>query len=351
MSAPSADLLRDALGRFHGRRVAVYGDLVADEFVYGLSNRISREAPVLILDRVSSEIRPGGGANSVHNLAALGACPVPVGVLGDDPEGREVRRILAAAGADLSHVRTLAGYRTPTKTRILGGAPHSAQQQIVRVDHGGILPEGADLPELLGGALRLAADACAGLLIADYGYGVVREDLAAAAIARARAAGGVVSVDSRRGLPRFPGCTVATPNQEEGEGLLGEPIADAPAALAEQGERLLAALRSDAVLLTLGNRGMALFRAGAAPVRIPIYGTDEVADVTGAGDTVISVLTLGLVAGLDLPAAAHLANLAAGLVVMKRGTATVTAAEIEAALASGWPRPRPAARPAPRGRA
>jgi D-beta-D-heptose 7-phosphate kinase/D-beta-D-heptose 1-phosphate adenosyltransferase len=152
----------------------------------------------------------------------------------------------------------------------------------------------------------------------------------------------VVSVDSRRGLTRFQGCTVATPNQEEGESLLGEPIADSGAAMAGQGERLLAALRSDAVLLTLGSRGMALFRPGHAPVRIPIYGTDEVADVTGAGDTVISALTLGLVAGLDLPAAAHLANLAAGLVVMKLGTATVTAAEIESALASGWPAPGPA---------
>ena len=330
--------LRAAVRRFAGVRVAVYGDLIADEFVYGLSNRISREAPVLILDRVSSEVRPGGGANSVHNLAALGASPVPVGVAGDDAEGRAILSTLRDRGVDLSFVRTLSGYRTPTKTRILGGAPHSIQQQLVRVDHGGNVPPGTDLSALLSGALADAASKSRGLLIADYGYEVVRAELAAPAIARVRAAGGVVSVDSRRSLRDFAGCSAATPNQEEAETLLGEPIAGEPAALGRQGRRLRSLLGCDAVVLTLGSRGMALFREGAAAETIPIHGTDEVADVTGAGDTVISVLTLGLVAGLDLSGAAHLANVAAGLVVMKRGTATVTAAELDAAL-EGWKAP------------
>lgn len=330
--------LRAAVRRFAGVRVAVYGDLIADEFVYGLSNRISREAPVLILDRVSSEVRPGGGANSVHNLAALGASPAPVGVLGDDAEGRALRAALGARGVDLTRVRTLPGYRTPTKTRILGGSPHSVQQQLVRVDQGGSLPEGTDPAAFLSDALDGAISGARALLIADYGYGVVRADLAAPAIARVRAAGGAVTVDSRRSLRDFAGCSAATPNQEEAEALLGEPIAGEPAALERQGRRLRSLLGCDAVVLTLGSRGMALFREGAAAETLPIHGTDEVADVTGAGDTVISVLTLGLVAGLNLSGAAHLANVAAGLVVMKRGTATVTTAELDAAL-EGWKAP------------
>jgi rfaE bifunctional protein kinase chain/domain len=212
--------------------------------------------------------------------------------------------------------------------------PHSVQQQIVRVDQGGGLPEGADISAMLRAPLESALRKARGLLIADYGYGVVREELAAAATARVRGAGGVVSVDSRRGLTRFPGCSVATPNKEEAEGLLGEPIDDEPAGLTRQGERLRSLTRADAVLMTLGSRGMAIFRDGAPPERIPIYGSDEVADVTGAGDTVISALTLGLLAGLDLSSAAHLASVAAGLVVMKLGTATVSPSEIEAALRS-----------------
>jgi len=338
------DDLIGAVRRFAGLRVAVYGDLIADEFVYGLSNRISREAPVLILDRVSSELRPGGGANSAHNLAALGALPVPVGVLGDDAEGKALRETLRAAGADLTHVRTLSGYRTPTKTRILGGSPHSAQQQLVRVDHGGGLPPGTDVAALLGPELEAAVRAARGLLIADYGYAVVRGELAAGAIARIRAAGGVATVDSRRGLAGFAGCTAATPNQEEAESLLGEEIAADAAGLARQGDRLTDLLHCDAVVLTLGSRGMVVLRHNAAPERIPVHGSDEVADVTGAGDTVISALTLGLLAGLDLVAAAHLANVAAGRVVMKRGTAVITARELEAALASWSPSPAPTAR-------
>ncbi len=339
-----ADLIA-AVRAFAGLRVVVYGDLIADEFVYGQSNRISREAPVLILDRVSSEVRPGGGANSVHNLAALGAQPLPVGVLGDDAEGAALRSTLAARGVDLGHVRTLPGFRTPTKTRILGGSPHSVQQQLVRVDHGGALPAGGGAAALLAESLQACLARARGLLIADYGYGAVRGDAAAPAIARLRALGGVVSVDSRRALTSFPGCSVATPNQEEAESVLGEPLACDPAALARQGGRLRSRIRCDALVLTLGSRGMAVFQERSAPELIPIHGTDEVADVTGAGDTVISVLTLGLLAGLDIGPAARLANVAAGLVVMKRGTATVSAAELEAAL-STWAPPRPFPLPA-----
>ncbi len=342
----SADL-RAALRRFSSLRVVVYGDLVADEFVYGLGNRISREAPVLILDRVASEVRPGGGANSLSNLVALGAQAVAVGVVGDDSEGRALLAALRARGVDLSCARTLAGYRTPTKTRILGGAPHSVQQQIVRVDQGGELPEGAAVSDLLSGPLAEAIEKADGLILADYNYGVVQEELARPHITRLRASGRVVTVDSRHALERFPGCTAATPNQEEAEALLGERIAETIPELERQGQRLLRLLCCDAVVLTLGSRGMALFQDARPFETIPIRGTDEVADVTGAGDTVISALTLGLLAGVGLAGAAHLANVAAGQVVMKRGTATVSAAELEAALTEWKP---PAVEPAPSAR-
>ena len=332
-----ADDLRAILRRFNQQRVVVYGDLVADEFCYGRSNRVSREAPVLILEHTSSEIRPGGGANSLSNLADLGARAIAVGIVGDDENGRKVLSQLDKRGVDLEGVITIPGYRTQTKTRILAGAPHTVSQQVVRIDRGEPPPEDSTLFLQLSRRLSAAAERTDGLLIADYGSGIIRPDIAAPIVSRIRDAKGIVTIDSRHALSDFGGCTAATPNQEEAEELLGEHLSDGAGTLSRQGQILREKLATDAVVLTMGSRGMALFRKGREMETVPIFGTDQVADVTGAGDTVISTLTLGLLSGADLSEAAQLANIAAGLVVMKRGTATVTVAEIDKGLETWQP--------------
>ncbi len=333
----SAHDLRKVLRRFKQQRVVVYGDLVADEFSYGRSNRISREAPVLILEHISSEIRPGGGANSLSNLADLGARAVAVGIVGDDENGRKVLSELDKRGVDLAGVITIPGYHTQTKTRILAGGPHTVSQQVVRIDRGESPPGDSALFMEISRRLSAAAEGSDGLLIADYGSGIIQPDIAAPIVSRIRAAEGVVTIDSRHALSDFGGSTAATPNQEEAEELLGEHLSDVPGTLSRQGQILRERFATDAVVLTMGSRGMALFQKDREMETVPIFGTDEVADVTGAGDTVISTLTLGLLSGADLSGAAQLASIAAGLVVMKRGTATVTVSEIDRGLETWQP--------------
>lgn len=331
---PSDDCsrLRGLVRRFAGRRIAVLGDLVADQFVYGDISRVSREAPVLILDEARTEVVPGGGANSVANLRALGAHPVPVGVTGRDEAGRRLRAELRRRRIDTSGLISAPGYRTPSKSRILAGGVHTRRQQIVRIDRGASHGELAartrsTLRRTLRGLLREAD----GLLVADYGYGAASPEVFGGLERELERRGLVVTVDSRARVTRFRNVTACTPNQEELEQALGvETLSDAETLPA--GRKLLRRCGNDAVLVTRGAKGMILFQRGRPPLTIDAYGSDEVADVTGAGDTVIAAFTLALVAGAAAPDAARLANYAAGLVVAKAGTATVTPRELTAAV-------------------
>jgi rfaE bifunctional protein kinase chain/domain len=306
--------------------------MVADEFVHGDISRISREAPVLILEQTRADVVPGGGANSAANLRALGAVAVPVGAVGRDETGSRLRAELRRRRIPVSGLLTVPGYETPSKSRILAGGVHTRRQQIVRLDRGaahGELP--ARARAALRRALRAALRQADGLLVADYGYGSaspgVLGDLAAA---RARR-GQVVAVDSRGRVTRFRGFTACTPNQEELEQALGlPPLADDEVDAA--GRKLLRRCGNRAVLVTRGAKGMVLFERGRAALHIPAFGSDEVADVTGAGDTVIAVFTLALIAGAGFADAARLANYAAGLVVTRVGTATVGRKELIAAI-------------------
>jgi rfaE bifunctional protein kinase chain/domain len=317
---------------FRGRRVLVLADLVADEFVYGHVERISREAPVLILRHDATDLRLGGGANAVHNIRTLGGAPVPLGVLGRDERGRRLRALLREKGIAPGCVFDEAGYATPVKTRILGGRPHSTKQQIVRLDRYSTLAARSAARASVLRALRGYTGEVDGVLVSDYGFGLLTPALVRAAVAFARRRRVPVTVDSRFGLLQFRGMTAVTPNEPEVEEALGITIGHDRGRLEAAGRELLNRLGCAAVLVTRGSDGMALFERGRPPVHVPIFGSDEVADVTGAGDTVIATFTLSLAAGASPEEAARLANYAGGIVVMKHATATVSADELAAAV-------------------
>jgi rfaE bifunctional protein kinase chain/domain len=325
--------LQDALVRIPGQRVVVVGDLIADEYLYGKPARISREAPVLILRFTDREVRLGGAANAAHNVHALGATVLPVGLLGEDGAGDEVHALFRQAGMSTDGISREPGRPTPVKTRIMAGGYQATRQQVVRLDRepeGGI--SGAAEARLIE-RLRSLGAAADGFLVSDYGYGTVTPRVYEAVVELGRARQVPISVDSRYELPRFKGATAATPNEPEVEALTGEELTDEPS-VEKAGRAVLERLDARLLLLTRGSRGMALFEREGPVTFMPIHGSDEIADVTGAGDTVISTFTVALAARTAPGEAAWLANVAGGVVVMKRGTATVSVPELLAALSS-----------------
>jgi len=316
-----------------GRLIVVYGDVVADRFIYGTPKRISREAPVLILRQYRDDTLLGGAGNAINNILSLGGLPIPVSVLGHDAPGDALFDTLTAQGIDCGGILRTERYQTPTKVRILGGMPHASRQQIVRYDIEDHFEMSADEAEAFGNVLREQIAVCHAALISDYGYGVVKPALAGNLTRFGH--GKPVTLDSRYDLLSFPGVTAATPNEEEAAAAAGTSIfnGDGEQRLAQVAETLQESLDCEAVLITRGSRGMALFDRGAGePLFIPVYGTDQVADVTGAGDTVIATFTLALAAGASYAEAAKLANYGGGIVVMKMGTATVSNDELRHAI-------------------
>jgi rfaE bifunctional protein kinase chain/domain len=323
--------LRALIAEFTGKRIVVVGDLIADEYLYGKPARISREAPVLILRFTDREVRLGGAANAAHNVRALGATATPIGVLGADAAGEEVLRLFGEAGIPCEGVSRAAGRLTPVKTRIMAGGYESTRQQVVRLDREPepSLPD--DVEARLIAAVRAAGSGVDAFLVSDYGYGSVTARVFEAVLETARRRGAVVAVDSRYDLPRFRGATAATPNEPEVEALAGAELGD-ERALEKAGRAVLERLESSYLLITRGSRGMALLESEGPVTFMPIHGSDQIADVTGAGDTVISAFTVALAAGAGAVEAAWLANVAGGVVVMKRGTATVSPQELSESL-------------------
>ena len=315
-----------------GRLIVVYGDIVADRFIYGTPKRISREAPVLILRQYRDDILLGGAGNAINNILSLGGLPIPVSVLGDDAEGTQLVGSLTAQGIDCSAILRTSRYKTPTKVRILGGMPHASRQQIVRYDIEDRFEITEEESDRFAWLLRDQIAICHAALISDYGYGVVTPGLAANLTGFAH--GKPVTLDSRYDLLRYPDVTAATPNEEEAANAAGMSLFDNGDDNIEfVAQTLQQSLDAEAILITRGSRGMALFeRDGRKPLLIPVYGTDQVADVTGAGDTVIATFTLALAAGGSYAEAAKLANYAGGIVVMKMGTATVSHEELVHAI-------------------
>jgi rfaE bifunctional protein kinase chain/domain len=331
-SGVSPDRLLALIGRFTKPRVVVFGDLIADEFVYGRVARVSREAPVLILEYDSTEILPGGAGNAANNTAVLGGHVTVVGLVGRDDAGR---RMLAALPRNVSKTALVRpdSYQTPVKTRILAGGIHSAKQQVVRIDRR-IDPVTDTHRSAVERVVRNTVRGADALLISDYGSGLVSPRFVAALAREVRSSRRPIPmlVDSRYALTRYARLTACTPNESEVEQVLGLKINDNPRVLERAGRALLERTRMQCVLITRGSRGMALFEPGKPTVHIPIHGSDQIADVTGAGDTVMATMTLALAAGATCEEAARLANYAGGLVVMKRGTATVSVSELQKAV-------------------
>ena len=322
--------LRELTSAFRGRRVVVFGDLIADLYVYGRVARVSREAPVLILEYDATQILPGGAGNAANNVASLGATATLVSLVGRDDAGRKVLGALPAK-VNSKLVMRPGGYDTPVKQRILAGGIHSAKQQVVRIDNVSA-PVTDKQRAIVERALRKAVKGADAVLVSDYGSGLVTPAFVASLAKRIRIP---ILVDSRYALMDYRGLTACTPNESEVEGAMGVTIDDRLPVLERAGRALLKRTRMKAVLVTRGSRGMALFEPGKKTVHIPIFGSDQIADVTGAGDTVMATMTLALAAGGTFEEAARLANYAGGLVVMKRGTATVSAAELRRAITHG----------------
>jgi D-glycero-beta-D-manno-heptose-7-phosphate kinase len=308
-------------------------DLVADEFIFGEIARVSREAPVLILKERDRTVVPGGGGNAVMNLAALGVKVLPVGVVGDDQSGFLVMERLREKKIPTGGIERLKGHITTTKTRILAGMPHTSHQQVVRLDR-----EPEPLGDLDSALLSLVtaareyATASDAFLISDYGYGAATPRLVNFIKSNHRLENLPVTLDSRYRLLDFEGVTAATPNEPEVEEALGIKIGHDDQRLFAAGERLLKEMHLDSLVITRGRDGMVAFENNAVPLTVPIFGPDQVVDVTGAGDTVIATFTAALAAGAGTADAARLANFAGGIVVMKRGTATVSDQELLAAI-------------------
>jgi D-glycero-beta-D-manno-heptose-7-phosphate kinase len=335
IGSPSVDLLAlaDYVEQFSSKKVVLLGDFVADEFQFGEISRVSREAPVLILRHRETQLFPGGGANATNNLAALGATVLPITAVGHDTAGDALVAYFRRKHANVSGVLRVKGWSTPTKTRFLAGWAHTVGQQVLRVDHEpqSAFPESvrSKLRQILQAYLR-SADA---LAVSDYGFGIASPELVRFARSKRRVPL-PITLDARYNLNAYAkaGVTSATPNEAELEALHHASIGKNLDELIRCGHKTLSAVRLEALLVTRGRDGMALFEPGNRFTQIPVHGSDQAVDVTGAGDTVLAAYTLALASGASPLEAAHIANIAGGLVVMKRGTGTVSRGELLEAI-------------------
>ena len=325
---PLQERLIAILRSFPDRKLLIVGDTIADRFLYGSISRVSREAPVFILRHEQTETVPGGAANCAVNLASLGARVSLLSVAGNDEAGATLKHKLQQAGVDVSGLQLSDTSQTTTKVRILAGQAHSSRQQVIRIDYEDEPLTDSGLRSLLLDHLQRELMDVDAVVISDYNYGLVDE--AAVSMIRDSTASRPIPVlvDSRFRLSSFPGFTSATPNEDEVEQLIGrrllskEELESAALELKQQ-------LNYQALLVTRGGQGMMLLEDGDAPLHVKAVGAAQPVDVTGAGDTVIATFALALSSGAAFSEAAHLANYAGGLVVMKRGTASITAAELE----------------------
>jgi len=319
---------------FSGKKIAVWGDFILDEYLYGTTRRISREAPVLVLSYKNTDLYLGGAGNALLNLKDLGAVPLPVSVIGNDTAGREIIKRLKSKGINTDYIVIDKDFTTPVKTRILAGEETAKKQQILRIDHEKKVRWTPLLEQKIRTHLENLAARAHALLISDYNYHVVREDMFQAVLPYYKKSNIPVTLDSRFRILNFRSITALTPNEPEVEQALQTEINDNTSELNKIGRTLLKKTTASAVLITRGSKGMALFEKNKPVTYIPIHGTSDIVDVTGAGDTVISVFTLALTCGASFKEAALLSNFAGGLVVMKKGTATLTPEELKEAIVS-----------------
>lgn len=313
-------LLNPELSAFSQKTIAVWGDMILDEYVFTTTSRVSREAPVLITEFEKNEFRLGGAGNVVMNILTLGAKPIPLGFIGRDPESRHLVEILREHGICCDFLVELDEYRTPLKSRILSGGANTRKQQILRIDR---LPQQkipAKKCQIFEERLQDAVKMVNGLILSDYlGYSVRSEIWSRLQVPSSLP----VMLDSRESLLAFKGVSVATPNEPEIRAAFPNMDFFSDETFLEAASLLCSHLHSQGIVLKRGAKGMIVLESGKEPVRIDIFGTDQIVDETGAGDTVLAVAGLSLAAGFSLEDAARLANIAAGIVVMKEGASPI----------------------------
>ena len=313
---------------FPATKVAIIGDIVADQYLNGTISRVSREAPVFILRHDQTTTLPGAAANAAANVASLGARACIVGVIGADANGKLLLERMTEIGVDVASVVKDDAASTATKVRILAGQQHAARQQVIRVDYENEAPYAAQTRQKVIDNAVAAVRSADAVIFSDYNYGAADTEIFEAVRAAAAERGISLLVDSRFRLQDFRGASSATPNQDEVEQILGPGFGDADC------DRLRDELGLESLLVTNGNKGMTLIERGRQPQHIDAVGSDQAVDVTGAGDTVIAAYALGLASGLSYFDAAKLANHAGGIVVMKKGTAAVAPEELIASINS-----------------
>ena len=336
-ASASVDLrdLAECVERFRGKTIVLLGDFVADEFRFGDISRVSREAPVLILKHRETQVVPGGGANAANNLASLGARVLPITVVGADAAGHALFQYFRQKKISTAGIFRVKDRATPTKTRFLAGWAHTVAQQVLRYDYEPQAPLAESLRRKIGQRLSASVRRADALAISDYGFGVATPELVRQATEKLPKPL-PVTLDARYRLHSYAksGVTSATPNEAELEAEHHTAIGANADELARAGEATLAAMKLQSLLVTRGRHGAALFEANGRLTHIPIHGSDQAVDVTGAGDTVLAAYTLALASGASPLEAAQIANIAGGLVVMKRGTATVSCQELRDAIRS-----------------
>jgi rfaE bifunctional protein kinase chain/domain len=306
-----------------GRSLLVVGDLMLDEYLHGRATRVSPESPVLVVNVERDEWKPGGAANVAHNLLALSGRAAVVGAVGDDSCGRRLRSLLAAAGADVTGIVTLPGRPTTRKTRIV-----AHNQQVLRVDRERSTPVEAAARERLLEHVAAALPRVEAVLVSDYRKGVLTPEMATRLMCLAAEAGRPVIANPKPASARWlAGARVLSLNQVEAEELAGAPLPAAEEQLARFGDRLLAELDTETLVITRGSRGLTYWNRGVGHHTVPAHAV-EVFDVAGAGDTTITALAVALAAGATIHEAACVANHAGACVVRKRGVAVTGLEEL-----------------------
>ncbi|NIM19432.1 MAG: sugar kinase [Candidatus Latescibacteria bacterium] len=323
--------LSKLLDDFKKLRVAIVGDFILDRYMIGDTERVSREAPVLVVTYRKTDHHPGGAANAAQNVTGLLAKAQAIGLVGEDPEGSILLGLLEERGVDISGILRSAEIETAVKIRVVAGELHAQRQQVVRIDRSYCIDSGSPLTRILQKRMGEAVQKSDVVLISDYGMGVVPGPVSDAAIEMGRTLGIPIVVDSRHHLLDYNGATAATPNESEVIEALNLK-ASGTAHLETMTEKLVAEAGLRGVIVTRGSSGMFVREPGGTRSTIGVIGSNEATDVTGAGDTVSAVTSLSLAAGATLTEAAEMATYAASVVVMKRGTATVSPEELRARL-------------------
>ncbi len=316
------------INKFPAIKVGVVGDIIADVFMYGKPYHLSREAPVVVIKHESQKVIPGGAANTVNNLIKLGAKVYPIGLIGDDAQGHALLEYFSKEGTEVSGILRVPGRNTITKMRIMAGSTHTSKQQVLRVDYDPSKSIDSKTELKILDYLDSIIEKLDGVIVSDYNYDVFSQRIIDKILEISKRK--LVVVDSHDKLPLFNGVSIITPNEEEAYKTSSFNHLDKTDDILKVGEKLMDIVQPKiGVLVTRGNEGMMVFEKGEIPLHIPISGSDDVTDVTGAGDTVVSLLTLSLLAGANFADAARIANYAAGIVVMKSGTATTNPDELK----------------------